>query len=218
MRALQLRVETSEALDEASAATPAAYEEAGRRHLRDNFERLFGLRILEAARALRAEGEIVASSGASCEWDFRVPVNVSGSPSFARVPASGCLIYPDHERFQRPARPERARELTPTKLPSGAAASSDYIAIFEITTAKRWPASLLARLEQRLAVSLDRARDLNPDAAELGILDVVAVVGVLGTEACEASVSTRLAMSGETPLLKEMACAARFVFLFRPGP
>ena len=89
------------------------------------------------------------------------------------------------------------------------------MAIFEITTAKRWPTSLLARLEQRLAVSLDRARALNPDAAELGVLAVVAVVGVLGTDACLESVSTRLARSAETPLLREMASAARFVFLLR---
>jgi hypothetical protein len=89
------------------------------------------------------------------------------------------------------------------------------MAIFEITTAKRWPMSLLARLEQRLAVSLDRARALNPDAAELSVLAVVAVVGVLGTDACPESVSTRLARSAGTPLLREMASAARFVFLLR---
>lgn len=144
-----------------------------------------------------------------------MPVNVSGSPSFARALAAGFLIYPDHERCLRPARPERAREFTPTKLPSGAAAASDYMAIFEITTAKRWPMSLLARLEQRLAVSLDRARALNPDTAELSVLAVVAVVGVLGTDACPESVSTRLARSAGTPLLREMASAARFVFLLR---
>ena len=215
MRALQLRAEASDALDEASAATPADYEEAGRRYLRDNFERLFGLRILEAARIQRAEGEITTPSGASCEWDFRVPVNVSGSPTFAKSPEAGCLIYLDHERYLRPARSDRARELTTTKLPSGIAAASDFMAVFEITTAKRWPTSLLARLEQRLVVSLDRARALNPDA-ELGILDVVAIVGVLGTGACQVSVSTRLAKRAEMPLLREMANAARFVFLLRP--
>ena len=90
------------------------------------------------------------------------------------------------------------------------------MAVFEITTARRWPTSLLTRLGQRLAVSLDRARALNPDAAEFGVLDVVAVVGVLGTDACQASVSARLAMRAELPLLKEMANAARFVFLLRP--
>lgn len=196
-------------------ATPAEYETAGRAYLQANFERLFGLRILEAAHAHRAEGDIV-SRGATVEWDFRVPVNISGSPSFRRAPE--CHIYPNHERYLPPMRPARARELTPTKLPNGAASASDFMAVFEMTTAKRWPSGLLKRLEQRLAVSLDRARSLNPGPDDLGILDVVAVVGVIGTDACVQSVSTVLAMRAavETPLLKALADAARFVFVLRP--
>ena len=214
LRVLQLRAEASDALEEASAATPAEYEEAGRRHLRENFERLFGLRILETAMAQRAGAEIVSLSGASFEWDFRVPVNVSGSPSFSNSPVS--LIYPSRESYLRPARPVRARELTPTKLPGGAASASDFMAIFEITTTRRWPnTGLLERLERRLAVSLDRARDLNRDSSELGILDVVAVVGVLGTDGCLRSVSDRLARRSTMPLLTQMADAARFVFILR---
>jgi hypothetical protein len=38
---------------------------------------------------------------------------------------------------------------------------------------------------------------------------------LLGTDACPESVSTRLARSAGTPLLREMASAARFVFLLR---
>jgi len=89
------------------------------------------------------------------------------------------------------------------------------MAVFEITTARRWPTGLLERLERRLAVSLDRARDLNRDSSELGILDVVAVVGVLGTDACLRSVSDRLARHSTMPLLTQMADAARFVFILR---
>jgi len=213
LRVLQLRAEASDALEEASAATPAEYEEAGRRHLRENFERLFGLRILETAMAQRAAPSIVSLRAPSFEWDFRVPVNVSGSPSFSKSPDN--IIYPSHESYLRPARPVRARELTPTKLPSGAASASDFMAVFEITTARRWPTGLLERLERRLAVSLDRARDLNRDSSELGILDVVAVVGVLGTDACLRSVSDRLARHSTMPLLTQMADAARFVFILR---
>ena len=182
--------------------------------MRENFERLFGLRILETAMAQRAGAETVSLSGASFEWDFRVPVNVSGSPSFSNSPVS--LIYPSRESYLRPARPVRARELTPTKLPGGAASASDFIAIFEITTTRRWPnTGLLERLERRLAVSLDRARDLNRDSSGLGILDVVAVIGVLGTDACLQSVSDRLAPRSKMPLLTQMADAARFVFILR---
>lgn len=199
--------------DAASAATPAEYEESGRKYLRDNFERLFGLRILDAACAQRAEGDIVTYDGASFEWDFRVPVNISGSPSFRTAP--GSHIYPAHECYLRPARPARARELTPAKLPSGAATASDFMAIFEITTTRRWSSGLLPRLEQRLAVSLDRARALDPDAPHLRILDVVAVIGVIGVDACQASVATLLAKRAGMPLLKEMADAARFVFVLR---
>jgi hypothetical protein len=181
--------------------------------LRENFERLFGLRILETAMAQRAAPSIVSLRAPSFEWDFRVPVNVSGSPSFSKSPDN--IIYPSHESYLRPARPVRARELTPTKLPSGAASASDFMAVFEITTARRWPTGLLERLERRLAVSLDRARDLNRDSSELGILDVVAVVGVLGTDACLRSVSDRLARHSTMPLLTQMADAARFVFILR---
>ncbi len=200
--------------DAASAATPAAYEESGRKYLRDNFERHFGLRILDTACAQRAEGDIVTDA-ASFEWDFRVPVNISGSPSF-HTEAPGSHIYPAHERYLRPARPARARELTPTKLPSGAATASDFMAIFEITTTRRWSPGLLSRLEQRLAVSLDRARALDPGSPHLRILDVVAVIGVIGIDACQASVATLLATRAGIPLLKEMADAARFVFILRP--
>ena len=201
--------------DAASAATPAEYEESGRKYLRDNFERLFGLRILDAACAQRAEGDIVTThDGASFEWDFRVPVNISGSPSF-HTQAPGSHIYPAHEHYLRPARPARARELTPSKLPSGAATASDFMAIFEITTTRRWSSGLLSRLEQRLAVSLDRARALDPGSSHLRILDVVAVIGVIGVDACQASVATLLAKRAGMPLLKEMADAARFVFVLR---
>jgi len=200
--------------DAASGATPAEYEESGRKYLRDNFERLFGLRILDAACAQRAQGDIVTRGSASFEWDFRVPVNISGSPSF-HTEAPGSHIYPAHERYLRPARPARARELTPSKLPSGAATESDFMAIFEITTTKRWTSGLLPRLEQRLAVSLDRARALDPDSPHLRILDVVAVIGVIGVDACQMSVATLLATRAGMPLLKEMADAARFVFVLR---
>jgi hypothetical protein len=196
--------------DAASAATPAAYEESGRKYLRDNFERHFGLRILDTACAQRAEGDIV-TDGAYFEWDFRVPVNISGSPSF-RTQAPDSHIYPAHEHYLRPARPE----LTPAKLPSGAATASDFMAIFEITTTRRWSPGLLSRLEQRLAVSLDRARALDPGSPHLRILDVVAVIGVIGIDACQASVATLLATRAGIPLLKEMADAARFVFILRP--
>lgn len=93
------------------------------------------------------------------------------------------------------------------------------MAIFEITTTRRWPnTDLLERLERRLAVSLNRARDLNRDSSGLGILDVVAVIGtrVLGTDACLQSVSDRLAPRSKMPLLTQMADAARFVFILRP--
>ena len=51
--------------------------------------------------------------------------------------------------------------------------------------------------------------------ATVRVGDVVAVIGVLGTDACLQSVSDRLAPRSKMPLLTQMADAARFVFILR---
>jgi hypothetical protein len=214
MRALLDKLTHLAAAEEASAAsssaaTPAAYEEAGREHLLSIIEDTFGLRVPENVRSHRLQGEADFSS----EWDFRVPVMCSGVPRNHRA-SEDFIIYPTHDAYTRPARPSRARQLTPTKIPGSPGGTySDFMAIFEITTEEEWSKKLCLRMETRLAVSLGRARELQPrDEAPLGICDVVAVIGVVGVASCQRSVPSQV----KTPLLREMMDAARFVFVRLP--
>ncbi len=91
--------------------------------------------------------------------------------------------------------------------------SSDYMAIFEITSKKRWTESLVPRLEWRLMVTLDRARAIYPSVT--GILDAVAIIGVLGVVDRKESIAERVT-STDTPLLHQMMEPGRFVFVYKP--
>jgi hypothetical protein len=115
--------------------------------------------------------------------------------------------------YVRPMRPAAPRILTTTKTAGGTAPPAcDFLAIFEMTTAEKWAANLLERLEERLRVSLDRARSLADGVAS--VLDVVGVVGVVSPFTCQRSVAARLGRQESAEalrLLRELAGAARFV-------
>lgn len=72
---------------------------------------------------------------------------------------------------------------------------------------------MLVRLEERLRRTLDRARDESIIDAGEGILDLVAVVGVVAPRACTASVSHQMSKVGAPELLKALMDAGRFVVL-----
>ena len=218
---LRVLLRREEASDKDSVATPAAYEEADRAHLLDIFEDKFGLRAKHPPRPHRLRGEIQPSQGQgdSVEWDFRLPVMCIGSAPSHPDKNADFLIYPEHASYVRPLIPEFTRELTPTKI-AGAIkeTQSDFMAIFEITTMARWAPVLVPRLEQRLAVTLDRAssESLQPAGPkQLGILDVVAVVGVVGISSCLRSIPERVTKTS-TPLLHKMMEAGRFVYVHLP--
>ena len=200
--------------------TAVEYEVAGRNFLKLNFPQLFGLRLV-VDRVQREQGEFPETAGhGSFEWDFRAPVVLSGDEPLASAAVD---VYLSHGRYHRPAHPVLTApgQLTPLKIPRGGRLElvpADFLAIFEITTAREWHKRLLARLEARLAVTLDRARDLNRDMpVRLGILDVVAVIGVVGTESCLKRVDAIMASSRwSSSLLRTMADAARFVFVRLP--
>ena len=209
--------------DAASAATPPQYEERGRLFLAAQFERRFGLRILgnvyeRAAGELRVAGLDDSDSPRSSQWDFRAPVNVNDGAASHPRKADDFVIYPAKELYVRPGRRERARILTPTKtMGSGGVlvdVSSDYMAVFEVTNgefsrSQRKP-GLLQRLEERLRISLDRAHSI--DGSISGILDVVAVVGVVSPFSCHQHVGEKC-VAAAFPRLFEMMAAARFVWL-----
>ena len=99
--------------------------------------------------------------------------------------------------------------------------SAHYLAIFEVTVARKWTHSsskdpgLLERLEQRLAISLDRARSAHVAGVER-ISDLVAVVGVVAPASYTDSVRSRMCKLSAPPLLKELMDASRFVFIAMP--
>ncbi len=198
--------------DATTAETPAAYESRARRTLISELERHCGLRVLTGASTHRLQGDILGAGGRSVEWDFRAPVTVFDVPPSHSSASDEFIIYPKHPSYARPPRPSEPRTLTPTKVVGGAAAPPcDFLAIFEVTTKEKWSAELLPRLEERLFLSLDRARS-NATSEIAGILDVVAVVGVVSPFSCQRSVAQRLATNSHR-LLGEMATAGRFVFI-----
>lgn len=212
-----------------SALTPQDYEEAGRRYLLANLEDVFGLRVVETAGVHRLQNEIVASLGDkyfNSEWDFRAPVNCTGAGARNATKSDDFIIFPDSEAYRRPPRPAREKQLTPTKIGSNLSTFSDFMAIFKITTTTTWAKGLVPRLEQRLMVFLDRARavqaglegnDIAAGRAQrtLGILDVVAVIGVVSPTSCQKNITANVTRT-ETPLLFEMMGASRFVFIRLP--
>ena len=233
----QISAALSNGADEASAATPAGYEERGRRLLRAQLERRCGLRILDGAALQRLEGGAIDADGRSVEWDFCASAAVSSAPPSAAAEDASFAIYYTHAAYIRPLRPQQPRHLTPSKAPGELhPIACDFMAVFEITTSSNWAKLLLIRLEERLRVSLQRACAMDGASADggggsgggssdgkgsssasdrkaLGILDVVAVIGVVSPFSCRRGVAARLAADGALVLLREMAQAGRFVCL-----
>eukprot|EP01138_Halocafeteria_seosinensis_P010149 gb/GECG01010364.1/.p1 GENE.gb/GECG01010364.1/~~gb/GECG01010364.1/.p1 ORF type:complete len:423 (+),score=35.12 gb/GECG01010364.1/:1-1269(+) len=200
-----------------SDMTSPQYEEDGRSLLFSTFESHLVLKpagaLGEAHLPIReipdtwVNGECIDSF----EWDFRLLVNVSQhcSPRCAE----GLIVYGSSGRHY--SRPSAARQSNQKRLSPTMDDKCDYLVIFEITTSKSTDSrkDLLLRLEKRLRVSLDRARHLNP-ADHMGILDVVACVGIVSPKAQDESVLHHLnniKTKESHKLLREMKEARRFV-------
>ena len=99
----------------------------------------------------------------------------------------------------------------------------DFIVIFEITTSRTWTVGgrpLLLRLEQRLRVTLDRARAMEADIPN-DILSVCALVGIVAPASCQESVTAKMenaARDGSLPHLSKIMGEGRFVFLRKSFP
>jgi hypothetical protein len=152
------------------------------------------------------------------EWDFRAHVRVLNLNPPGKAAAPDFVVY-TQQQYTPPAQASSDRKLTPTKVAAtGAPPSSDYVAIFEITTTADWSATrkkMLMRLESRLRVSLDRARHETPSIN--AIKDVCAVIGVVSPRSCADSVCAQMSTSAsKVPLLTELMLLGRFVWLQRP--
>ena len=191
-------------------ATPKVYEEKGRAFVLGELETRFGLRAVEGFSPHRLEGEIQDSGDKSVEWDFRMPVTVTASPPTRPGKSADFIVYPSKSEYVRPLKPLTERRLTPTKATTPHSQECHYVVVFEITTTIKWSRKLLARLEERLRVSLDCARDLTSEIQE--IVDVCAVVGVVAPTHCQESIGMVLKETN-FPLLHRMMTEGRFVWL-----
>jgi hypothetical protein len=181
--------------------------------------------LLSRCGLVVARGADVSRAGlGGQEWDFRAPVLFSATAPHPNGEPDVFEIFPRKPSYVRPEAVE-ARYVTPTKF-SGEASppAAHYLAIFEMTTARKWTHSsggsrghegLLERLEKRLAISLDRAHS-HGYVREKNILELVAVVGVVAPEPYSDSVRERMSRADALPLLKKMMDASRFVFIKIP--
>jgi hypothetical protein len=211
--------------DRDAQAQQRLYEDLGRGLIAQNLGPRFGLRIVDGAVGpSRAEGEIFdpASADPPAQWDYRMPVVVLGTPPLIPMAAKDFVIY-NHNAYVCPPAPAQERHLAPTKAVRGGGrlASADepllilchFMVIFEITMAKSWVArKVLARLERRLYISLDRARA--QDQGINNILDVVAVVGIVAPNSFTREVVKNVVKTSY-PHLHAMMTAGRFVWLMK---
>lgn len=157
------------------------------------------------------------------EWDFRAPVTVAHTAPHSNAVPGSFEVFPSKPCYIRPPS-ITAKNVTPTKVGLGAPPSAEYLALFELTTTARWTRAhklsakpgLLERLEVRLRLSLDRAKDLGIVTAEQDITHLVAVVGVVAPTPYTRSVMDMMASSSAPLLLKTMMDAGRFVFFAVP--
>ena len=217
LSALPEHIKTALATDDAltSAVTDADYEEGVRNaFLPTELLRRCGLEIVR-------DVDIERSAFLDRQWDFRAPVTVTRAEPHPNAEGDKFVVFPSRTAYLRPPS-VAARHVTPTKFSGDAAPLAHYLAIFEITTARKWTLShgeertgMLERLETRLRLSLARAC-ADAGSSVVGITDLVAVVGVVAPTPYSQSVRDRMAMAAAPVLLKEMMNAGRFVFLAAP--
>jgi hypothetical protein len=158
------------------------------------------------------------------QWDFRAPVTVASTAPQPNAETKQFEIFPSKPYYCRPPR-IAAREVTPAKF-NGAPQppAANYFALFETTTAEKWSEryrerrdsvskTMLTRIEERLRLTLERARAEGFVEGTQSILDLVAVVGVVAPKTCTESVSHQMSKENAPVLLKTVMAAGRFVVL-----
>ena len=198
----------------------AQYEDRARAFVSTELLRRCGLEVVAGVDVTRASLE-------GRQWDFRAPVTVAGAAAHPNAEAGVFAVFPSKPSYERPPR-VAARTLTPTRFGAAAAEPlAHYLALFEFTTAPRWSwrykdgggggaKTMLWRLEERLAISLERARSADLLGATDGILDLVAAVGVVAPTTCADSVAAQMAKAGAPPNLSALMHAGRFFALVMP--
>ena len=207
---------------DSSVVSNPQYEEGARSWLPSQLLQRCGLVVVENTDVQRADLE-------GLPWDFRAPVLLAPKEPHPNVELGAFEVIPTGTpAYLRPPRGVAPRYVTPTKF--GGADSppaAQYLALFEITTSETWPErakrrgdgafkTMASRLDERLAKSLDRAKEHGIVAGDARITDLVAVVGVVAPAACAQSISAAMTKGDVPLLLKQMMDARRFVVLVRP--
>lgn len=190
-----------------------AYERIIDPRVDDWLRDLCGLYVRPGSRR-RVPKDDVASGG--FDWDARFSVSLVrgwAAPSFVE----DFYVYGGGSYMPPPAIQPRA--LSPAKPMAG----TEYIAVVEYTRRPDWThpwtdhkgvehKALVQRLEERLAVCVRRAIDagLRKNAQ---VDDVVALVGIVGEDDCQASFEDLMSKCGcPQPLLQVLFKARRVVF------
>ena len=152
------------------------------------------------------------------EWDVRAPVTVAVTEPSSNAELGILEVFPSKPTFVRPPRIP-ARHVTPSKFGDPPVEpDAHYQALFEITTTIKWTArrpgqeAMLVRLEKRLRVSLERARECGYLRGDESITSLAAVIGVVAPSPYAVSVRDMMASSPYV-LLNEMMSAGRFVYI-----
>ena len=162
------------------------------------------------------------------EWDFRSPVVIARTEPNSNTELGVFEVFPSGTpAYIRPPIVS-PRYITPTKFSNSTTPfSAQYFALFEFTTSAGWAnkskqkfdgtsKTMATRLNERLAKSLDRAKDSGIISRDARITDLVAVIGVVAPTACTQSMTFTMSRQEVPLLLKEMMDANRFVVLIKP--
>jgi hypothetical protein len=203
--------------DSLTVLSDAQYESRARKFLSSELLRRCGLEVVAGI-------DVSRTNLLGMQWDFRAPVTIAMTEPHPNAETNRFEIYPSKPYYSRPPR-IAAREVTPTKF-NGAPQppAANYFALFEITTAEKWSEryrerrdtvskTMLTRIEERLRLTLERARAEGFVEGTQGILDLVAVVGVVAPKTCTESVSHKMSKENAPVLLKTVMDAGRFVVL-----
>ena len=218
----QFAAKLAEADDMGTVLSDPQYEEDARNWLPSQLLQRCGLIVVENVDLQRA-------NLVGLEWDFRSPVVFSQTEPNSNTELGVFEVFPSGtSAYIRPPIVS-LRNITPTKFSNSAPPPSapQYFALFEFTTSAGWAnkskrkfdgtsKTMATRLNERLAKSLDRAKDSGIISRDARITDLVAVIGVVAPTACTQSMTFTMSRPEVPLLLKEMMDANRFVVLIKP--
>lgn len=206
-----------------SVLSDPQYEEDARNWLPSQLLQRCGLVVVENFNAQR-------TYLMELQWDFRAPVIIAQTESNPNLELNVFEIFPTGTPYYLRPKAIKPRYITPTKsIGSDNPPTAQYFALFEFTTASGWSKrsrrkgdgafkTMAARLNERLAKTLDRAKEEKLIAGDARITDLVSVIGVVAPTSCNESMSMMMNKKDNVPLLlKEMMDAKRFVVFIKPN-